>query len=166
MGTGEVICVNSGAEEGPDAEGVRELLRWVRESYTRWTGRTFPLEVESGTDLVRAVHEAPFVLVSHGEGADPILNYGNRMALELWEMDWATFTSTPSRLTAEAPDQAERARLLAAVTEKGFIDDYAGVRISRTGRRFRIANVTVWNWWDERGDRRGQAALFLSWEYL
>ncbi len=110
-----------------------------------WTGRELLAGVSSPTDLARKVFEAPFVVVSHGLEADPILNYGNRTALALWEMSWEELTRTPSRLTAEAPNREERARLLAAVTAHGFIDDYSGVRISKTGRRFRIARATVWN---------------------
>ncbi len=110
--------------------------------------------------------EVPFVLVSHGTEADPILNYGNAAALALWEMSWEELTRTPSRLTAEAPNREERARLLAAVAECGFIDDYSGVRISKTGRRFRIAQATVWNLLDERGQDAGQAATFSRWEFL
>jgi hypothetical protein len=82
------------------------------------------------------VFEAPFVVVSHGTEADPVLNYGNAAALALWEMSWEELTRTPSRLTAEAPNREERAKLLEAVTRRGFIDDYSGVRISKTGRRF------------------------------
>ena len=73
---------------------------------------------------------------------------------------------TPSRLTAEAPNREERARLLAAVTKHGFIDDYSGIRISKTGRRFRIAQATVWNLLDEKGNYAGQAAMFSRWEFL
>lgn len=36
------------------------------------------------------------------------------MALALWEMDLSTLTSTPSRLTAEPMERAERQRLLDA----------------------------------------------------
>jgi hypothetical protein len=81
-------------------------------------------------------------------------------------MSWAELTRTPSRLTAEAPNREERARLLAAVTARGFIDDYSGIRISKTGRRFRIAQATVWNLLDEGGQHCGQAATFSSWEFL
>ena len=73
------------------------------------------------------------MLVSHGTEADPVLNYGNDAAQALWEMSWAELTRTPSRLTAEAPNREERARLLEAVTRQGFIDDYSGVRILKTG---------------------------------
>ncbi len=116
--------------------------------------------------LAEKVFHAPFVLVSHGTEADPVLNYGNAAALKLWEMSWAELTRTPSRLTAEAPNREERAQLLAAVTANGFIDDYSGIRISKTGRRFRIAQATVWNLLDERGAHCGQAAMFARWELL
>jgi len=112
------------------------------------------------------IFEAPFVLVSHGTEADPVLNYGNAAALALWEMTWAELTRTPSRLTAEIPLREERARLLEAVAAHGFIDDYSGVRISRTGRRFRILQATVWNLITETGVPCGQAAKFDRWEFL
>ena len=117
-------------------------------------------------ELAEQVFHSPFVLVSHGTEADPILNYGNRAALELWEMSWTELTRTPSHLTAEAPNRAERARLLAAVTQRGFIDDYSGVRISKSGRRFRIDRATVWNLLTETGQPCGQAAMFDRWEFL
>ena len=116
--------------------------------------------------LAEKVFHAPFVLVSHGTETDPVLNYGNAAALALWEMPWAELTRTPSRLTAEAPNREERARLLAAVAARGFVDDYSGVRISKAGRRFRIAQATVWNLVSPDGKPRGQAALFLHWEFL
>ncbi|MEY4691903.1 MAG: hypothetical protein RIT19_2228 [Verrucomicrobiota bacterium] len=106
----------------------------------------------------------PRVLVSHGIEDDPIFWYGNRAALELWELDWDAFTRTPSRYTAEAPLREERALLLDRVTRLGFIDDYSGIRISRTGKRFRIRRAVVWNLRDERGGRAGQAASFTDWE--
>ena len=130
------------------------------------TGRELWPEAANPGDLAEQVFHAPFVLVSHGTEADPILNYGNRTALDLWEMSWAELTQTPSRLTAEAPNREERARLLAAVTQRGFIDDYSGVRISKAGRRFRIASATVWNLLTETGQPCGQAAMFDRWEFL
>ncbi len=135
-------------------------------SYLHFTGRKLIEDLGAGADLAQALDEAPFVLVSHGTEADPVLNYGNATALALWEMSWAEFTQTPSRLTAEAPNREEHARLLAAVTANGFIDNYSGVRISKTGRRFRITQATVWNLLTEDGLPCGQAASFQSWTYL
>lgn len=95
-----------------------------------------------------------------------MLNYGNRRALELWEADWPTFTSMPSRLTAEPIRREGRAAMLARVTANGFIDDYAGIRISTKGTRFKIHRATVWSVRDESGIRRGQAVVFSDWSPL
>ena len=120
----------------------------------------------SAAALAEKIFHAPFVLVSHGTEADPVLNYGNQAALTLWEMSWDELTHTPSRLTAEAPNRAARARLLATVAARGFIDDYSGIRISKTGRRFQISRATVWNLLAENGRPCGQAAMFTQWEFL
>ena len=138
----------------------------IARSLKRWTGRDLVLGDFPPAELAEKAFHAPFVLVSHGTEADPVLNYGNATALALWEMPWEELTRTPSRLTAEAPNREERARLLAAVTASGFIDDYSGIRISKTGRRFRIAQATVWNLLSESGQPCGQAAMFASWEFL
>ena len=138
----------------------------IAQSLKHWTGRELLVGAGSSAELAERIFHAPFVLVSHGTEADPVLNYGNQTALNLWEMTWAELTATPSRLTAEAPNREERARLLAAVTQKGFIDDYSGIRISKSGRRFRIAQATVWNLLSATGQPCGQAALFARWEFL
>ncbi len=105
-------------------------------------------------------------MLSHGLEDDPVLNYGNREALKLWDMSFPDFTRMPSRVTAEPVLREERERLLATAARKGFIDDYAGVRISATGRRFRIENAIIWNVVDDEGVRRGQAATFDRWQEL
>lgn len=138
----------------------------IAQSLKHWTGRELLVGAGSSAELAERIFHAPFVLVSHGTEADPVLNYGNQTALNLWEMTWAELTATPSRLTAEAPNREERARLLAAVTQNGFIDNYSGIRISKNGRRFRIAQATVWNLISATGQPCGQAALFARWEFL
>lgn len=72
----------------------------------------------------------------------------------------------PSRFTAEASSRAERERLLAEVTARGYIDDYAGVRIAKNGTRFRIEKATVWNLIDDANRRYGQAATFGQWRMI
>lgn len=72
----------------------------------------------------------------------------------------------PSRLTAEAPERSEREKFLKEVTEKGFISNYSGIRISKTGKRFLIKEATVWNLVDETGRLHGQAACFSEWENI
>ena len=133
------------------------------DSYARLLGHELLPRKGSAQEQARELFYVPFVVLSHGTEADPILNYGNAAALALWETDLATFTSMPSRLTAEAPQRDERARLLDRVSRDGYIDDYAGVRISTTGRRFLIERATVWNLFDSDGHRLGQAATFDRW---
>lgn len=137
------------------------------ESFHHWTGGHLlgPDTIRlPDSELARRLFEAPFVAVSHGIETDPVLNYGNHAALERWELDWESFTKTPSRFTAEAPAREERARLLDEVTRHGFIANYAGIRISSTGKRFRISEAIVWNLVDSNGKPAGQAATFDRWE--
>ena len=138
----------------------------MAESLRHWTGRTLLEPNADPVNFAERLFEAPFVLVSHGTESDPVLNYGNRTALNLWEMTWEELTRTPSRYTAEAPNRAERAQLLDQVTKHGFIDNYSGVRISKNGRRFRIHQATVWNLITHEGKPCGQAAMFREWEFL
>jgi hypothetical protein len=106
------------------------------------------------------------VILAHGVEADPVFFYGNRQALERFDITAQQLIGMPSRLSAETIDQDERERLLGEVSRRGFIDNYAGVRISATGRRFRIEQATVWNLIDAEGHRHGQAAVFSHWTRL
>jgi hypothetical protein len=81
----------------------------------------------------------------------------------LFELSWAELTRMRSWLTAESPEREERTRLLERVMAQGYIDDYAGVRVSRTGRRFLIEGATVWNLIETDGRLVGQAATFSRW---
>ncbi len=135
-------------------------------SYRRWTRRELITAAVSPEKCAEALFHAPFVVLSHGTQEDPILNYGNQAALNLWEMTWEKFTSMPSRLTAEPINREERARFLAQVTRHGYTDTYRGVRISGSGRRFLIEQATVWNILDANGKYIGQAATFNRWTYL
>lgn len=112
------------------------------------------------------VFHAPVVVVSHGTESDPLLNYGNQAALNLWEATWENLVTMPSRLTAEALAREARANLLQRVTENGYIDDYTGIRISTTGKRFQIKQAIVWNLHDAQGTYCGQAATFSQWTLL
>jgi len=148
------------------ADFVVAHTQMLARSFRRWTGRDLLPGLFNPAGLTKNIFYAPFVLVSHGTEADPILNYGNAAALKLWEMSWEELTRTPSRLTAEAPNREERAKLLEVVTRHGFIDNYSGVRISKSGRRFKISNATVWNLISGNGTACGQAAKFDQWEFI
>lgn len=135
-------------------------------SFRRWTGRELITRTGTPSEEATALFQAPFVVVSHGTQADPILNYGNQVALNLWEMSLEKLLQTPSRMTAEPMHRDERARLLERTSRDGFVDDYQGIRISSTGKRFRIDQATVWNLIDATGLPVGQAATFCEWTFL
>ena len=141
-------------------------IQWLLDSYALWLQRELIDRSGDSATQSERLFSAPFVVVSHVDSDDPILNYGNREALDLWEMSWAEFTATPSRLTAEPGNRDERARMLHQVATCGFATDYRGVRISRTGRRFLVEDATVWNVLDGHGAKRGQAAAFSRWTPL
>lgn len=146
--------------------GTKEQhARLLLDSYRRLTGKEL-LRINLQESLATAMDESSIVILSHDTESDPVLNYGNCMAMQLWEMDWRTFTQTPSRLTAEPLEREERARFMSRVTADGYVDEYTGVRISSTGKRFYIINATVWNLIDEVGAYKGQAAAFSDYRYL
>jgi hypothetical protein len=146
-------------------ESVRQATL-ILDSFARVVGRDLMPRGGSPEAEARRLFEAKSVVVSHGTEADPLLNYGNRAALDLWEMPWETLVGTPSRLTAEPVHRDERARLLERTRREGFVDDYAGVRVARSGGRFRIEEAIVWNLVDGQGGIGGQAATFDRWTPL
>ena len=138
----------------------------LRCTFHALTGRDLIDPALSPEAAAETLFHAPFVILSHNTAPDPILTYGNLTVLKLFALSWEQLIQMPSRLTAEAPNRVERARLLAEVTRRGFIDDYSGVRISRTGQRFLIQQATVWNLTDDEGQLCGQAATFREWQPL
>lgn len=108
--------------------------------------------------------DAPFVVVAHNTDADPRFVYANKAAQNCFEYPWDEFVTLPSRLSAELPNRAERQQLLDAVTRNGFISDYRGLRIAKSGRRFWIEDGIVWQLLDKDGNLRGQAATFSNWK--
>ena len=118
---------------------------------------------------MQAMHRlfnAPYALVSHDTQADPVFNYANAKAQQLFGMDWKEFTGLPSRYSAELASQDDRAGLLQRVTQHGFADNYSGIRIAKNGARFNIGNATVWNLLDKCGYYCGQAALIRQWQAI
>lgn len=146
-----------------EAHAGEARIALIADSFQRLTGAAL---IPPDADPVAALWALPAVVVAHATEADPVFFYANRAALKLFEFTAAEFITLPSRLSAEPVARDERARLLAQVTAKGFISDYAGVRIARSGRRFTIEQATVWNLLDRDGALQGQAACFAEWTPL
>ena len=146
-----------------------QMLQWCQcllDSYAHWVGRELITREGAAYDQAAHLFDCPFVVVSHGMQADPVLNYGNQVALNLWEMNWHQFTQTPSRLTAEPVNRHERAMMLQQAKTQGYIADYRGIRISHTGRRFFVDQAVIWNILNPDGDTIGQGATFSAWRFL
>ncbi|MCQ0030963.1 MEKHLA domain-containing protein [Burkholderia glumae] len=129
-------------------------------SYRRLLGKPLaPDSVPADQQAAWLYEAAPFGILAHDTAADPVFVYGNRRAQAIFGYDWHELTTLPSRLSAEAPERSERQAFLERVTRHGYVDDYRGIRIAKSGERFWIENVTVWQLTDADGRYHGQAAL-------
>jgi hypothetical protein len=145
---------------------LQQHVAWLLYSFTHWTAKSLIDPDLPVAEQARRLFHAPFVVLSHNTDPDPILNYANQAGLALFELTWKDLITLPSRRTAEPSEQPERERLLATVARQGYIDDYRGVRVAKSGRRFIIERATVWNLLDENGVYYGQAAMFSHWRFL
>jgi PAS domain-containing protein len=127
-------------------------------SYRRLVGKTL-----TDRDAAWLYRDAPFVVLAHNTDPDPIFTYANRAAQDCFGYGWDEFLTLPSRLSAEVDLRAERQAALDAVREVGFVAGYSGIRIAKSGRRFRIRDTVIWQLIDEAGLYRGQAATFGEW---
>ncbi|BAQ63383.1 MEKHLA domain-containing protein [Geminocystis sp. NIES-3709] len=153
-----------------------EIIAWTQiilNSYyqllnTELIDRTVPLYDQKSDKLTQSknLFYLDRVVYSHNTDLDPIYNYSNKKGLELWEMDWQQLTNTPSRMTTQPLLREEREKLLQETISKGYIQNYQGIRISRTGKKYLIKDITVWNLTDNEGKFCGQAATFSQWDLL
>ena len=138
----------------------------ILRSYRRLIGQDLLPAAVSGESMAHRLYHSPEVVLAHDTAADPIFFYGNLAAQALFEFSWLELVKLPSRFSAEPVARDERQRLLDQVAQEGFITDYAGIRVSRTGKRFHVANAIVWNLVDPEGTKIGQAATFSQWKVI
>lgn len=133
-------------------------------SYRHLLGQDPPFLAGARPDAARWLYEdAPACVLAHNTEPDPRFIYANKAAQALLEYSWDEIVTLPSRLSAEAPNRAERQRLLDAVARDGFATGYSGVRIAKSGRRFLIEDGVLWELRDARGALQGVAATFARW---
>lgn len=142
---------------------LAEHIELISRSFSNLLGYSL---LPNTNNLAERLYHAPFVLLSHNTEVDPIFNYANAQGLKLFELSWQELITLPSRASAEATNQAARDKIMAQVTDHGFITAYRGVRISKTGKRFEINNAIIWNLTDSQGVYQGQAACFSEWTFL
>jgi hypothetical protein len=155
--------MNMAIEPNSDNAYLQDHAALLLRCYRRWTQRDLIDPTLSPSEAARALYLAPFVVLSHDTHADPRFNYANKTAQRLFELPWPEIVGMPSRFSAEPLEREAREQLLARVSTAGYIDDYSGVRIAHSGKRFLVRRATVWNLFDEHGLNCGQAACFGEW---
>jgi PAS domain S-box-containing protein len=144
-----------------------EFFALLAGSHLRYLGYPLVSTGQTSEDAARWLYEeSQQCILAHNTASDPHFVYANKAAQACFEYSWDEMISLPSRLSAEAPDRAERQRLLDKVSRDGFATDYSGVRIAKSGRRFWIENVTLWQLVGTDGVLYGQAAAFHGWRDL
>jgi hypothetical protein len=162
MGIGPVLAMPDAANGFQD-----DFVARVARSFAHVTRRD--LFAEAGIDPAApgiSAWSGTFALLTHRGDADAMLNYGNPVALDLWECDWDQFIRPPSRATAPDDDVEERTAMMNKVARTGFVSGYQGRRISRSGKLFLIRDVTVWQLREPSGDSFGVAAFFRDYRCL
>ncbi|KAG2482451.1 hypothetical protein HYH03_018621 [Edaphochlamys debaryana] len=146
---------------------ARMLCFYLMDSYHRLT-KKYLLEGVNLERLPSALYRAPFALLAHNKFqagvTDPNYIYANRAALNLFEVSWDEMLSTPSRKSAAADPEAQLDRngLLEEAATKGVVTGFEAWRVSKSGKRFKIKDVTLFNIMDRSGTKMGQAAVFHS----
>ncbi|KGC06663.1 MULTISPECIES: MEKHLA domain-containing protein [Burkholderia] len=132
----------------------------LADSYRRLVNRPLVPDGMSSSDGAAWLYStAPFGVLAHDTSADPVFMYGNRRAQAIFEYDWDELTALPSRLSAEPMERHERQVFLDKVMRDGFVSEYRGVRVTKSGKRFWIERATVWQLMDADGTVHGQAAM-------
>ncbi len=145
---------------------LKEHVKMLLTNYIYFKGHNL-INTSSGyREAAKELFNSSLIILSHDAAQDPVFTYANKAALSLFEMSWDQLTAMESRKSAEMPNRVEREKLLKAVTKNGFTDNYSGIRISNSGKRFLIKDVTVWNLIEPDGKICGQAAAYSQWEYL
>ncbi|MBY3297796.1 MEKHLA domain-containing protein [Rhizobium laguerreae] len=137
-----------------------EFFDLLTGSFKRLLGRPL-VEKERGPEWLYG--DAPFVVLAHNTDADPVFVYGNVAAQKLFGYSWSEIRTLKSRLSAGPAERDERQRLLDAVSTKGFIKNYRGLRVTKSGGRFWMEDGIVWQLRDDEGGDYGQAAMFSKW---
>jgi hypothetical protein len=144
---------------------LQTRARWILRSYRKWAGEDLIVASADDEDAqARALFDAPIAVLAHDRRDDPLCVYANAAALAAFELRLADAPAFPTRRTAEPDARAERSVALAGAEDVGLVRGYSGIRVSTTGRRFRLDDGRIWTVLDDDGQPVGQAAAFVPGE--
>ena len=135
-------------------------LEIIKNSFTLLTSRDLPLG--SNDNLITAFDQCSFPIASHDNSSEPLFNYANRAALNLFKMTLKEMMGLPSKASALPVDQEERSLILEQVIKYGFIEHYQGKRVASDQSIFHIQDATVWNLLDHEKKHYGQAVIIFK----
>lgn len=150
--------------DGRSVKDIANLCQAMAQSYKKLLGNDLVLPHDDSTIVADRIFQHNAVVLAHNTLPDPQFIFANQTAMNLWEMSWNEIVGMPSRLSAEPDFRPDREQLLERVRQFGYIDNYSGIRISKSGKRFLIENAIVWNLYDKNQERIGQAATFSQWK--
>ncbi|MGO4745007.1 MEKHLA domain-containing protein [Serratia quinivorans] len=133
-----------------------DLIQRIDAAYRHWTGDGLPGPQTAPDERLAWLHQqAPYSLLAHASGEDPLFIYANHCAQQCFGYSFDEFVALPSRLSASPADRAERRQLLDKVTRQGIAQGYRGLRVDKYGDTFTLYDCAVW-----QIPGGGQGALF------
>lgn len=138
---------------------LQTRARWLLRSYRKWAGEDLiPLASDDDAARAQALFAAPIAVLAHDRQPDPLCIYANAAALAAFELTLAEAPAYATSRTVEPATREERRGALDRADEDGLVRGYSGIRVSTSGRRFRIHDGRIWTVLDDDGRRVGQAA--------
>lgn len=135
-------------------------LEIIQNSYTQLTRKVLPLN--SNNNLINAFDQCSLPIASHDNSSEPLFNYANRAALNLFKMTSKEMIGLPSRASALKVDQDERSFILEQVMKYGFVEHYHGKRVASDKSIVHIQDATIWNLLDREKKYYGQAVIIFK----
>lgn len=131
----------------------------ILDSYRRLLGRDLFDRTGDAAADARHLDALPIAVLAHDTATPPVLDWVNRAAAAAFDAAPADLVGRPSAATAPPDAAADRRQLFISLRERGVVTGYSGVRVSLTGRRFVITDVTVCELRDRDGRAAGHAAI-------
>ena len=142
------------------------LSHFMNESFKRWTDQYLIDPHHQPEEFSRLLYFAPFVVFAVSNHPDPRFSYANESSQKLFLYNWNEFTALPSTTPIEPSDFPQSQRMLDECSSQGFSKAFEGIRITSTGKRFKIGRTILWNIIDDSGRKIGKAVVFNKWEFI
>lgn len=111
------------------------------------------------------LYHAPFILISHGPGTNPVINYANSKAQMLLGMPWEELINTSSGYLSKLDENNQALPGFADTGKDECISNYSTTLIAGAEHlRFKIKDSRLWRVMNDRKMCIGQAIMFVDWE--